>query len=43
MILSQEDNRAIASIYNQTWFPQVMVEKHQMGSTGTPLFCPAQP
>ncbi len=40
VILSQEDTRAIASIYNQTWFPQVMVEKHQMGSTGTRYFVP---
>ena len=40
VILSQEDSKAIASIYNQTWFPQVMVEKHQMGSTGTRYFVP---
>ena len=40
VILSQEDTRAIARIYNQTWFPQVMVEKHQMGSTGTRFFVP---
>jgi hypothetical protein len=38
--LSQEDTKAIASIYNQTWFPQVMVEKHQMGSTGVRYFVP---
>lgn len=40
VILSQEDTRAIAAIYNQTWFPQVMVEKHQMGSTGPRYFVP---
>ncbi|MDA3822616.1 MAG: M14 family metallopeptidase [Bacteroidales bacterium] len=40
VILSQEDTKAIASIYNQTWFPQVMVEKHQMGSTGVRFFVP---
>lgn len=40
VILSQEDNRAVARIYNQTWFPQVMVEKHQMGSTGPRYFVP---
>ena len=40
VILSQEDNRAISRIYSQTWFPQVMVEKHQMGSTGTRYFVP---
>ncbi len=40
VILSQDDTRAIARIYNQTWFPQVMVEKHQMGSTGIRYFVP---
>lgn len=40
VILSQEDSKAIARIYNQTWFPQVMVEKHQMSSTGTRYFVP---
>ncbi|MFC2156104.1 M14 family zinc carboxypeptidase, partial [Acidobacteriota bacterium] len=30
--LTQEDNKAIAAAYNLEWFPQVMVEKHQMGS-----------
>lgn len=38
--LSQEENKAVARIYNQTWYPQVMVEKHQMGSTGTRYFVP---
>lgn len=38
--LTQEDTRAIASIYNLDWFPQVMVEKHQMGSTGVRYFVP---
>jgi hypothetical protein len=40
VILSQEDTKAIAAIYNQTWFPQVFVEKHQMGSTGVRYFVP---
>ena len=40
VILSQEDTRAIARIYNQDWFPQVFVEKHQMGSSGTRYFVP---
>jgi hypothetical protein len=40
VILTQSDTRAIASIYNKDWFPQVMVEKHQMGSTGTRYFVP---
>ncbi len=38
--LTQEDTRAIASIYNLDWFPQVMIEKHQMGSTGVRYFVP---
>jgi hypothetical protein len=40
VILTQDDNRAISRIYSQTWFPQAMVEKHQMGSTGTRYFVP---
>ena len=38
--LSQEDTKAIAKIYNTDWFPQVMVEKHQMGSGGVRYFVP---
>jgi hypothetical protein len=38
--LSQEDTKAIAGIYNLEWFPQVMVEKHQMMTTGTRYFVP---
>jgi hypothetical protein len=38
--LSQQDTRAIARIYNLDWFPQVMVEKHQMGSSGPRYFVP---
>jgi len=38
--LSQSDNQAIAWIYNLEWFPQVMVEKHQMGSHGPRYFVP---
>jgi len=40
VILSQEDTRTISRINSQTWFPQVMVEKHQMGSTGPRYFVP---
>ena len=40
VILSQEDTKVIASISNTDWLPQVMVEKHQMGSTGTRYFVP---
>jgi len=38
--LSQDDNRAVAAIYNLDWFPQVMVEKHQMGYRGMRYFVP---
>ncbi|MFH1160175.1 MAG: M14 family metallopeptidase [bacterium] len=40
IILSQEDTKAIARIYNTDWFPQVLVEKHQMGSSGVRYFVP---
>lgn len=40
VILSQKDTKVIADIYNNTWYPQVFVEKHQMGSTGTRYFVP---
>jgi hypothetical protein len=40
VILSQKDTKAIAAIYDKDWFPQVMVEKHQMGSTGIRYFVP---
>ncbi len=38
--LTQSDTRAIASIYNKDWYPQVMVEKHQMWANGTRYFVP---
>lgn len=38
--LTQQDTKVIANIYNNEWFPQVMVEKHQMGSTGVRYFVP---
>jgi zinc carboxypeptidase len=38
--LTQSDTRAIANIFNKDWFPQVMVEKHQMGSRGPRYFVP---
>ena len=38
--LTQSDNKAIAKIYNKTWLPQVLVEKHQMGSYGPRYFVP---
>jgi hypothetical protein len=38
--LTQKDTRVISAIYSQEWFPQVMIEKHQMGSTGVRYFVP---
>ena len=38
--LTQKDTKVISKIYDKEWFPQVMVEKHQMGSTGTRYFVP---
>ncbi len=38
--LSQKDNKAIARTYNTEWYPQVLIDKHQMGSTGARYFVP---
>ncbi|UCF05914.1 MAG: hypothetical protein JSV33_02430 [bacterium] len=38
--LTQVDTKVIARIYSKEWHPQVMVEKHQMGSTGPRYFVP---
>ncbi len=38
--LSQEDTKVIARIYNTEWYPQAMVEKHQMGSTTARYYVP---
>ncbi len=38
--LSQSGTKAINRFYNDEWFPQVMVEKHQMGSRGVRYFVP---
>jgi hypothetical protein len=32
--LSQSENQAVAEVYSTKWFPQAMIERHQMGSTG---------
>ena len=40
VILSQSDTKAIAKVYNKEWYPQVFVEKHQMGITDTRYFVP---
>ena len=38
--LTQKDTRAIAALITKEWFPQVMVEKHQMGYSGPRYFVP---
>ncbi|MCF6241919.1 MAG: hypothetical protein L3J74_11310, partial [Bacteroidales bacterium] len=38
--LSQSETKIINRFYNEEWFPQVMVEKHQMGSRGVRYFVP---
>ncbi len=38
--LSQQDNKVISAISDLNWFPQVMVEKHQMGKRGPRYFVP---
>jgi len=40
VILSQEDTKVISRITSKEWFPQVYVDKHQMGSTGIRYFVP---
>jgi hypothetical protein len=38
--LTQDDTKAIAALYNKDWFPQVFIEKHQMGSTDVRYYVP---
>ncbi|MBN2185228.1 MAG: hypothetical protein JW746_07865 [Candidatus Krumholzibacteriota bacterium] len=38
--LTQSDTKALSHIQGNEWYPQVMVEKHQMGSTGVRYFVP---
>jgi hypothetical protein len=40
LFLTQSDTRAISALTSTDWFPQVMVEKHQMGSGGPRYFVP---
>lgn len=40
VLLTQPENKAISALTSTHWFPQVMVEKHQMGSTGARYFVP---
>jgi len=38
--LTQADTSAISALFSTEWYPQVLVEKHQMGSTGPRYFVP---
>jgi hypothetical protein len=38
--LTQEDTRSVARIYSLDWFPQVMIDKHQMGSGSIRYYVP---
>jgi hypothetical protein len=38
--LTQSDTRAISRLTSTDWFPQVMVEKHGMGTSGPRFYCP---
>jgi hypothetical protein len=38
--LTQEDTRAISDLTSKEWFPQILAEKHQMGSSGVRYFVP---
>jgi hypothetical protein len=38
--LTQEDTKVIANIYNKAWYPQVLLEKHQMHIDGTRYYVP---
>ncbi len=38
--LTQPETKAISQLTSHEWFPQVMVEKHQMGLTGPRYFVP---
>ncbi len=38
--LSQEDTKAVVRVYSRDWFPQVLVDKHQMWTSGPRYFVP---
>jgi len=38
--LSQADNRAISKLFSTEWFPQILIEKHQMGSGSARYYVP---
>ncbi len=38
--LTQADTKVISRLFSTEWYPQVLVEKHQMGSTGPRYYVP---
>jgi hypothetical protein len=38
--LTQADTRVVSRLFSTEWYPQVLVEKHQMGATGPRYFVP---
>lgn len=38
--LTQEDTKVISKVISTEWYPQVLLEKHQMGSSGPRYFVP---
>jgi len=40
LALTQADTRVVSRLFSTEWFPQVLVEKHQMGATGPRYFVP---
>lgn len=38
--LALKENQAVADIYNLNWYPHVLVEKHEMGTSGVRYFVP---
>lgn len=40
LALTQADTRAVSRIFDRDWFPQVMVDKHQMWTDGPRYFVP---
>ena len=38
--LTQAESRAVCRVYSRDWYPQVMVDKHQMGSNGPRMYVP---
>jgi hypothetical protein len=40
IMITQPENKAVSMLTSVEWFPQVMAEKHQMGSNGPRYFVP---